>query len=178
MPDKSLARSLLKTCWKLAPKHAKRANQANLRRAISTAYFASFHALARVTADCLVGAKGRPKNAWIEAYRGLAHGPCKKACEDAAKVSFPDCLAGFADIFIQLQDARKRADYDPTYRPTLEEAHFFIELADVAIHALKSAERYDKVAFSTWVLITSPGAQQARKIVREGGARTILQAPG
>lgn len=74
----------------------------------------------------------------------------------------------FADNFIQLQDARKEADYDPICRPTLEQAQVYITTAELSINALYGASRKDQVAFSTWVLITAPGARHAREIQREG----------
>ncbi|WP_165899108.1 hypothetical protein [Rhodovulum steppense] len=79
----------------------------------------------------------------------------------------------FADAFVQLQDARHMADYDPMVRPTKEQAQFYTELADQSIKALRSAPNNDRKAFAAWVLITSRGAKEARKRVKGGDLRKI-----
>ena len=50
--------------------------QARLRRAISTAYYAMFHALAKSNADALIGStpQSRGLAAWSQVYRALEHG--------------------------------------------------------------------------------------------------------
>lgn len=175
MPDARLAKSLIATARRLVPVSAKHCSQGNIRTAISTSYYAMYHALARVAADSLVGAKKsqRPNNAWVEVYRGLSHSSCKQACQGAKNIGFPDEIQGFANNFVQLQDARKRADYDPLCRPSKEQALWWIAIADLNIKKLYSCSRYDKVAFATWVLITSPGANQARQIVKNGTVRGL-----
>ncbi len=179
MPDEQLAESLIETAKKLLPEGDAEITQADLRRAISTAYYAVFHALARVSANSLVGDDKltRPNKAWVEVYRGLAHGSCKDACGKAKSIGFPAEIEGFSDNFIQLQVARKRVDYDPTCRPTAEEARQWVAIAEVSTNKLRSADRKDKIAFATWVLITSPGASLARSAVRDNvGPR--LGTPG
>ena len=46
--------------------------QARLRRAVSTAYYATFHTLAASSADLFIGTERSP--AWHRAYRALDHG--------------------------------------------------------------------------------------------------------
>ncbi len=184
MPDKQIAQSFLSTAKKLAPRDAKRQSQGNLRRSISSSYFAMFHALARVAADSLVGSrrKNTSKHAWIEVYRGLEHGTCRTRCVGASKpanendagAEFPDEIRNFAANFVQIQDARKRADYDPIYRPTLEEARVFLTTAELSIKTLNSASKKDKTAFVTWVLIKSAGANHARQLQKGGAERSLI----
>ena len=59
-----------------------RPRQAELRRAVSAAYYALFHALARCCADTLVGATpaSRSQTAWTQTYRALEHGYAKNQC--------------------------------------------------------------------------------------------------
>ena len=165
MSDGALASGLITTAKRLVPPSGKRPPQANLRRSISTCYYAVFHELAKVCADSLVGAtkSKRPNKAWVEVYRGLVHGPCKQACERAKNIAFPQEIHDFADAFLQLQDARHLADYDPSERFNKEQARFYIALAERAIMALRSTNNIDRKAFATWVLITSKGAEEARK---------------
>lgn len=170
MPDGRLASGLIATSRRLVRPEAKRPSQANLRRAISTAYYAVFHALAKMCADRLVGAtkSTRSNKAWVEVYRGLVHGECVSACESARNVQFPQRVKDFADAFVQLQRAREACDYDPMVRPTKQQALMFIALADQTISALNSVSNRDQCAFATWVLITTKGAKRARTRVREG----------
>lgn len=170
MPDGKLAQGFLTTARRLAPTSAKKPVQANLRRCISTCYYAVFHALAKMVADSLIGATKavRPNKAWVEVYRGLVHGPCKNACTSAKNINFPQEILDFADTFVQLQEARHRADYDPMYRPTKKDALMYISLAERCIATLKAVPSKDKKAFATWVLITSPGATQARSLAKQG----------
>ena len=77
--------------------------QASLRRAISTAYYAVFHSLARIAADLIVGTDRN--EAWHQAHRALEHGSAKNACLNArgnAKISTGNprvrvCVRYFAD---------------------------------------------------------------------------------
>ncbi len=165
-PDPALADGLLKTARRLIPQGQK-PDQARLRRSVSSSYYAMFHALARMCADGLVGTQPakRSNKAWVEVYRGLAHGACVDACRKASNVNFPQALKDFADVFQQLQDARHRADYDPGARFSKEKALEVVGLAETAVTALKSVSMLDRRAFAAWVLITSPGAQKARKQV-------------
>jgi hypothetical protein len=164
-----LSKKFIATAKFLVPDSARRPNQANLRRPVSTCYYAVFHALAKMAADSLVGAtkSRRPNKAWVEVYPGLGHGACKYACIKATNINFPIEIHDFADAFVQLQDARHRADYDPIERYTKEQALLFVALSERAISALRGCSVRDRRAFATWVLITSPGALQARKRARQ-----------
>lgn len=176
MPDTSLARGLLDAAHTLCPSAAKqKPKQANLRRAVSSAYYAVFHELARTCADALVGAtkSRRPNKAWVEVYRGLEHGPAKNACGSASNIAFPEAIRDFADAFQQLQTARHAADYDPMIWLSKVEALSFITLAEDSIKAIKGVSANDRVAFATWVLITSKGAIHARSRVKTGNVRQV-----
>lgn len=176
MPDNTLALGLIESAKTLCQAGAgKKPKQANLRRAVSAAYYAVFHALAKTCADALVGASKarRPNKAWVEVYRGIDHGVVKNACISASKIAFPQKILDFSDAFRQLQDARHSADYDPMVRISRTQALAFIVLAEDSIVAIKSVATNDKVAFATWVLITSKGANDARARVRAGNVRAI-----
>jgi len=170
-----LAQGFLGTAKLLVPTDAERPIQANLRRSISSSYYAVFHALAKLAADSLVGAtkSRRPNKAWVEVYRGLDHGTCRQACDRAKTVNFPDRLHDFSDAFLQLQEARHSADYDPMVRPTKQQALFYIRLAEKSIQTLDSIGTIDRKAFATWVLITSKGANESRKRFKDGNIRGL-----
>ena len=89
---------------------SRRSTQANLRRAISTAYYAVFYSLTRTAADLLI-VRNR-STAWYQVYRALEHGNAKNACRNKQILQgFPPAIQDFADTFVALQDARHEADY-------------------------------------------------------------------
>ena len=163
MPDAKLADGHLAVAKRLAT--TKRPTQSEIRRSISSSYYAVFHALARTCANSLVGKtpSRRPNKAWVEVYRGLNHGVCQKACEQASKVNFPECIKEFADAFQQLQEHRHKADYDPDTRFGKTDAETLHEFARLSVASLRSASSVDKRAFAAWVLISSQGARKSRK---------------
>ena len=64
---------LIATCRKLVSLPS---SDTDIRRAISTAYYALFHTLAASNADLIAGQPGsnRSAHAWDRAYRRLEHG--------------------------------------------------------------------------------------------------------
>ena len=90
--------------------------ETNLRRAISTAYYALFHCLAECCADMVVGGSGaaRDRDAWRQVYRSLQHGTARNRCrEREAMAKFPPEILDFANQFVRFQGLRNSADYDP-----------------------------------------------------------------
>ncbi|WP_166507224.1 hypothetical protein [Frigidibacter mobilis] len=172
MPDTGLAEGFLATARTLLPEDPSICDQASLRRAISSSYYALFHALARAFANAIVGEdEGRPRKAWVEVYRGVDHGACKEACKKASEVDFPQPIQHVADAFQQLMLARQSADYDPVERFDAAGTLQYVSLAESAIAALQEAEKPDIVAFAAWVLITSRGSKEARAKVRPSARR-------
>lgn len=163
------AEDLIETAKKLLPPFNEEPSSSDLKRSISTAYFAAFHGLAQTCADSLIGEDPaeRPNKAWVEVYRGLSHGTTKDSCAKAKNIEFPEEILGFSDTFVQLQHARKRVDYDPTCCPTLDEAAQWLAISEVSLNKLKEANPNSKLAFSTWVLISSPGAALARTAAKD-----------
>jgi len=162
MPDESLADGHLEVAYALAASESP--TQSEIRRAISTCYYAVYHALAATCANCLVGdsPEDRPENAWVEIYRGLNHRVCKNSCANAHSVNFPASIKLFADAFVQLQELRLKADYDPKVKFQKGDANTHIATAKLSIDSLNSTDVYHKRAFAAWVLISSQGAKKAR----------------
>ena len=103
-------RDLIATARGLTGISRRRPSQANLRRAVSTAYYAMFHCLAGTAADLLVGRRRSP--AWHRVYRALEHGKAKRAClQSAGMRGFPVEVRDFAERFVALQEKRQEADY-------------------------------------------------------------------
>lgn len=144
------ALDLIETSRRLAQLGRSRPRQADLKRAVSTAYYAVFHALARCAADTLVGSGADA--AWTQVYRSLEHGTAKNACRGAQAHGFPPDIVSFAGSFVELQEARHRADYDPGARYARPDVLALIAACELAIGKLQSASRADRKAFAVWVL--------------------------
>ena len=149
MPD-----DLISTARRLAKANPARPRQADLKRAVRTAYYALFHALARQCADLLVGVgPDRSNGAWAQVYRSLEHGVAKNSCKTAASTGFPIGIVNFANTFVSLQEERHRADYDPDARYTRPDVQVLISNAEQAIASLQPEARKHRRAFAVWVLM-------------------------
>lgn len=136
-----------------------RPRQAELRRAISAAYYAMFHTLARCCADTLVGASrtNRNQQAWRQTYRALEHGQARNQCANRALLSrFPAQVRRFGELFVYMQRLRHIADYDPDPDPEtdFDRAYIMQLIAETAstITDFQSADVIDRRAFAAFVL--------------------------
>ncbi len=149
----SLPTDLLRSATILAKASAGKPRQADLRRAISTAYYALFHALAEDAANLLVGVgRTAPDEPWTRVYRALDHGVARNACREARAQSFPSALVTVADAFISLQIQRQDADYDPMASFTRAQALYAITQATIAIRSLAAADKTTRKAFAVHLL--------------------------
>lgn len=132
---------------------SKRPRQSDLKRAISTAYYAMFHALCENCADCLIGGKSanRSSPAWRQAYRSVEHKYSKSQCSNKQTMSkFPKDIEDFAHLYHELQVDRHSADYDPISSYSRSDTIGKIDAAELAIKALKSSSIKDRRAFAAW----------------------------
>ena len=134
--------------------------QAELRRAVSTAYYAMFHALATCCADMLVGASraNRSQQAWRQTYRSLEHGHAKNQCANQGMMGrFPQPIQDFARLFVHMQRRRHIADYDPEptqeFAFTREKVLQFVEEVARTISDFQNVDTGDRRAFSIFVLL-------------------------
>ena len=133
-----------------------RPRQANLRRAVSTAYYAMFHCLAVCCADLLVGGVGaeRSEPAWRQAYRALEHGAARQRCNRTAIIQkFPVEIREFADRFAGMQQKRHRADYGPEARYDKDDVLQDITNVAEAIAKFQRVPVKDRRAFAVYLLL-------------------------
>lgn len=97
----ALSSELITTARQLAHVHQRRPRQADLRRSISTSYYAVFHELAEVAANRLIGTSSSPQKtpAWARVYRALNHQMIKKACGLRDAQNYSQDLAVVVDLF-------------------------------------------------------------------------------
>ena len=151
----ALSDDFLKTARHLLKGSSGPASPAELRRAVSTAYYAVFHALAHVCADRLIGSSNAASQgaAWGQVYRALEHGFARNACEQAKGLGFSEGITTFAIAFVSLQQERHRADYAPTTSLSPIGAAELISMAETAISALQDCTTEEQTAFSALVLL-------------------------
>ena len=135
-----------------------RPRQADLRRAVSDAYYALFHTLASNCADLLVGSRASTptKQAWRQVYRALDHGQVKRQCTERRPKRvlrlFPREIQGFAEQFVKMQRARHLADYDPLEQFSRSDVFQLLEETKTAITEFRQVDRSDRRAFAVFVL--------------------------
>lgn len=132
-----------------------RPRQAELRRAISAAYYAMFHALARCGADLLVGTTrtSRSQPARHQVYRALEHGHARNQCNSRTIVSrFPQSVQNFAELFTEMQRLRQSANYDPASSFSRAYVINLVSETTRAVTRFDSADARDRRAFAVFVL--------------------------
>ena len=112
------SQELIDTCHKLVPQTPTTPpSQADMRRAISTAYYALFHTLAASNAEHIAGQpqSNMSSYAWERVYRRLDHGRAQNNLRAVLGQLSPNG-ENFARTFIDLQDRRQEADYDRYFK--------------------------------------------------------------
>ena len=130
-----------------------RPRQAMLKRAVSAAYYAMFHALCASNADAIVGASPAPAHrpAWTRTYRALDHSFARRQMT-RHRADLPSKIQGFATAFSDLQDQRHLADYDPDFSWQRPNVIRLIDRAESAIQAFRDAEAVERRDLATLVL--------------------------
>jgi len=128
--------------------------QADLRRAVSTTYYALFHAILVDVADQLAGRARRNSVEYSLAYRSVPHRQLANLCEELSKTTlgakyrpfepnggFGADLLAVASALIDLQEKRHSADYDPLYRVTASDASLTVQAGRAALNHWRSVPR-------------------------------------
>lgn len=138
--------------------------QARLRRSISTAYYSVFHALLGIVARKFV--PGVHWKSRVLFYRSLEHGRTRDRCKRLGQnplpqeeqaffgwKSFPEELRSFSRTFVDLQELRHQADYDPDTTFTIHEAQEAANNARDAINNLRAAGNEMLIPFLSYLLL-------------------------
>ena len=125
-----------------------------LRRAVSTAYYAMFHALATNNSDCIIGIPrdAIARHAWGRVYRGLEHGSARVQLLQDQEL-FSQGTIRFAEAFAQLQEIRHRADYDHVQTLDVLLANTWIDRAEEAIREFMQVSVEERTAVAVQSLI-------------------------
>lgn len=151
------ASDFLTSAAHLVPRGPGRPLESDLRRAVSTAYYALFHGLAECCADELFNRNMRGRPGWVRIYRALNHRRAEEACRDRETRAFPVAIQEFASLFTDLQDLRHKADYDPLATFNKSEVERLVVEGRAALEAFENADRYSRRSFAAHVLFRRRG---------------------
>ncbi|WP_020181166.1 hypothetical protein [Methylopila sp. M107] len=133
--------------------------QVDIRRAISAAYYAVFHAVLTAAADRYVGSTRRGDPEYGLLYRSVDHRRLKELCAELSKTSAPrryqpylpakgmDGFSSFAVAVTELQEKRHVADYDPMVRLKTSDAKVAVSTARSALHLLQTMDAGERNVF-------------------------------
>jgi hypothetical protein len=137
-----------------------RGGQADLRRAISAAYYGLFHFALTEAADMAIGTADRSSARYSLVYRSVDHSRLRQL---SAQLTNPQNLplvppggfgrvADFARVAGNLHELRNRADYDPSPEYTVDEAMTAISNAREAVAWFQQGTNEQQQAFLTLLL--------------------------
>ncbi len=132
-----------------------RPRQAMLKRSVSTAYYAMFHALCESNADTLVG-QSPPcphTDLWVETYRALQHRTAKNRLASYIQLTQDPAVRNFGQVFVNMQQQRISADYDPRARFARSEVVTSIGRSEAAIHAFYNAPAPTRRRLAIYLLV-------------------------
>lgn len=146
----TMQNDLLDIAETLAKLDGGRPRQACLRRAVSSAYYALFHALAGLCAGQLVGWT-KPWEVFTPIYRSLDHSRAKHVFNGWGRRQSSD-INLIGQTFIKLQEERHRADYHPEPFRGRAETLDLIAQARTAITRLGALPSEDKLRLATQLI--------------------------
>lgn len=137
----------------------------DLCASVSTAYYALFEALAKLSADLFVGNSGpdRAERAWSHVYRSLEHTRVATKCSSGHLNRFPQEIIDFAELFLQLQYKRQQSDYEYGHAPNIGEVRTDIQRAEVQIQKLLAFEEKHLRAFCVYILFDKHRHEEKQK---------------
>lgn len=132
---------LLEIARDLVEREKGKPRQASLRRAVSTAYYSVFHALADLCADQLVGWR-KPWKILSPVYRSLDHNEARRLFERARTTkAYGESVQRIGMAFLRLQQAREEADYDPEpFRYGRDDTRKLVEEARETVAAIRTLD--------------------------------------
>lgn len=139
--------------------------QVDLRRAISSAYYALFHLLLTALSDEFVGVAHRATSRYALMHRSIDHRSIRDLCSVVIKQrppvkygpfvppsGFGPDLSDFARAVIDLQERRHAADYDVGTRYRAADARRAISEARIAVLRFEASGAAERRLFLTLLL--------------------------
>jgi uncharacterized protein (UPF0332 family) len=152
---------------KLITPQTGRPRQVDIRRAISAAYYAIFHAAITAAADQFVGMTNRDESRYGLLYRTVDHKWVRELCKEIQKSTlssnfrpytppggFSADITAFAAAVVALQVKRHTADYDVMVRMNRSDAVLAIAEARAALGRFNRASQPERLAFLSLLLFS------------------------
>ena len=152
---------------KLITPQTGRPRQVDIRRAISAAYYAIFHATITAAADQFVGMTNRDESRYGLLYRSVDHKWLRELCKEVQRSTpssnfrpytpvggFGADIAAFAAAVVALQAKRHTADYDVMVRMNRSDAVLAIAEARAALARFDRASQQQRLAFLSLLLFS------------------------
>ena len=157
-----MKRELIRTARRLLGAAQRRPSQSDLRRTLSTTYYAAFHALAELCADEIVGSSPARRSLpeWSRVYRALDHGRSRVALKELVSTNAPvdPQLGQFCEVLDKMRARRLTADYDP--RPLQlrrADVALLIDEVEAAVEDLTRADGPQRRAFAFACVLAKRG---------------------
>lgn len=144
----ALYQQLINQARKLAAMDPRRPGQGNLRRSVSSAYYALFHFLIEQSTRRYIGAAASDAGLRALMARGYGHDEIYVAAKSFAggtlpdivtrsigPISIPGGLKSLAQLFLEAQDQRHEADYDLAARLLRANVFSLLERIEKAFRA-------------------------------------------
>jgi hypothetical protein len=139
--------------------------QVDIRRAISAAYYATFHATITAAADQFIGATHRDTSRYGLVCRSVSHAWLRDLCREVQKPTlsnrfkphapsngFGANITAFAAAVVELQEKRHAADYDVMIRMNKSDAVLAISTAKAALRRFDKASKARRLAYLSVLL--------------------------
>jgi hypothetical protein len=139
--------------------------QVDIRRAISSAYYAMFHATITAAVDQFIGVTNRDESRYGLVYRSVNHAWFRDLCKEVQKATlsnkfkpyapsngFDPNITAFAKAVVELQEKRHAADYDVMIRMNKSDAILAISTAKAALRRFNRANKAGRVAYLSILL--------------------------
>ena len=145
---------------KLIASQAGPPRQVDIRRAISAAYYAMFHATITAAVDQFIGITNRDTSRYGLVYRSVSHAWLRDLCKEVQKPTpsskfkpyapsngFGSNITAFAAALVELQEKRHAADYDVMIRMNKSDAVLAISTAKAALRRFGKSSKAERVAY-------------------------------
>jgi hypothetical protein len=139
--------------------------QVDIRRAISAAYYATFHATITAAADQFIGVTSRDTSRYGLVYRSVSHAWLRDLCKEVQKptlsnkfkphapsTGFGPNITAFAAAVVELQEKRHAADYDVMIRMNKSDAALAVSTAKAALRRFGKASKARRLAYLSLLL--------------------------
>ena len=139
--------------------------QVDIRRAISAAYYATFHATITAAADQFIGITNRDTSRYGLVYRSVSHTWLRDLCKEVQKPTlsnkfkphaptngFGPNITAFAAAVVELQEKRHATDYDVMIRMNKSDAVLAISTARAALRRFNKTSKARRLAYLSVLL--------------------------